>query len=390
MPDAYQKRLVLSANNADENVITFYYTKDDNHAYYRIVHYVQNLSGGGYTEYRSIESVGDINSVYSAEALNISGFAFNGVKTEENNDATSVNGTTVSGTLTANGLLIELFYDRIKVNYTVEYLENGTDKVLATEKSGSGIYGQQVSETYLDIDGYELIGTPTRTLTLAADSKRNVIKFYYQEKNVTIQYVPVGSGKVSIGSENVLVKSGTANGSTPIPNDGYKFVDWYLDEGCTIRVDSSWIDSSTGKILPRKNADGLYEEDVYYAKFEANNTDLTIKKAYPENADYSIDVNQTFIFDIKGISGTTTADIDLTVTVHGDGEITITDLPIGKYTITEQTDWSWRYAPTDGKTQTITLSPTEENIVTFKNTRAEVKWLDGDSYDVNIFNGTAN
>ena len=391
MPDAYQKRLVLSANNADENVITFYYTKDEQHAYYRIVHYVQNLSGGGYTEYRSIESVGDINSVYSAEALTISGFAFNGVKTEENNDATSVNGTTVSGTLTANGLLIELFYDRIEVNYTVKYLENGTNKVLATEKSESGIYGQQVSETYLDIDGYELIGTPTRTLTLAATSERNVIIFYYQEKNITIQYVPVGSGKVSIGSENVLVISGPVNGSIPTPDDGYKFVGWYLDEDCTISVDSSWIDSSTGKILPQKNADGLYEEDVYYAKFEANNTDLTIKKAYPENADYSIDVNQTFIFDIKGISGTTTADIDLTVTVHGDGEITITDLPIGKYTITEQTDWSWRYAPTDGKTsQTITLSPTEENIVTFENTRAEVKWLDGDSYDVNIFNGTAN
>lgn len=391
MPDAYQKRLVLSANNADENVITFYYTKDEQHAYYRIVHYVQNLSGGGYTEYRSIESVGDINSVYSAEALTISGFEFIGSKSEVNDVVTPATGTTVSGTLTANGLLIELFYDRIEVNYTVKYLENGTNKVLAPEKSESGIYGQQVSETYLDIDGYELIGTPTRTLTLAATSERNVIIFYYQEKNITIQYVPVGSGKVSIGSENVLVISGPVNGSIPTPDDGYKFVGWYLDEVCTIPVDSSWIDSSTGKILPQKNADELYEEDVYYAKFEANNTDLTIKKAYPENADYSIDVNQTFIFDIKGISGTTTADINLTVTVHGDGEITITDLPIGKYTITEQTDWSWRYAPTDGKTsQTITLSPTEENIVTFKNTRAEVKWLDGDSYDVNIFNGTAN
>lgn len=391
MPDAYQKRLVLSANNADENVITFYYTKDEQHAYYRIVHYVQNLSGGGYTEYRSIESVGDINSVYSAEALTISGFEFIGSKSEVNDVVTPATGTTVSGTLTANGLLIELFYDRIEVNYTVKYLENGTNKVLATEKSESGIYGQQVSETYLNIDGYELIGTPTRTLTLAATSERNVIIFYYQEKNITIQYVPVGSGKVSIGSENVLVISGPVNGSIPTPDDGYKFVGWYLDEDCKIPVNLSWIDSSTGKILPQKNADELYEEDVYYAKFEANNTDLTIKKAYPENADYSIDVNQTFIFDIKGISGTTTADIDLTVTVHGDGEITITDLPIGKYTITEKTDWSWRYAPTDGKTsQTITLSPTEENIVTFKNTRAEVKWLDGDSYDVNIFNGTAN
>lgn len=391
MPDAYQKRLVLSADNAEQNVITFYYTKDEQHAYYRIAHYVQNLSGNGYTEYRSIESVGTINGTYSADALTISGFEFVGSKSEVNNVVSPVTGTTVSGKLTSDGLLIELFYDRIEVNYTVKYLESGTNKVLATEKTESGIYGQQVSETYLNIDGYELIGTPTRTLTIAATSERNVIIFYYQEKNITIQYVPVGSGKVSISSENVLVISGPVNGSVPTPDDGYKFVGWYLDEVCTIPVDSSWIDSNTGKILPQKKADRLYEEDIYYAKFEANNTDLTIKKSYPENADYSIDVNQTFIFDIKGISGTTTADIDLTVTVHGDGEITITDLPIGKYTITEQTDWSWRYAPTDGKTsQTITLSPTEENIVTFKNKRAEVKWLDGDSYDVNIFNGTAN
>jgi uncharacterized repeat protein (TIGR02543 family) len=391
MPDAYQKRLVLSADNAEQNVITFYYTKDEQHAYYRIAHYVQNLSGNGYTEYRSIESVGTINGTYSADALTISGFEFVGSKSEVNDVVTPVTGTTVSGKLTADGLLIELFYDRIEVNYTVKYLESGTNKVLATEKTESGIYGQQVSETYLNIDGYELIGTPTRTLTIAATSERNVIIFYYQEKNITIQYVPVGSGKVSIGSENVLVISGPVNGSVPTADDGFKFIGWYLDEDCKIPVDSSWIDSSTGKILPRKNADGLYEEDIYYAKFEANNTDLTIKKSYPENADYSIDANQTFIFDIKGVSGTATADIELTVTVHGDGEITITDLPIGKYTITEQTDWSWRYDPTDGKkSQTITLSPTEKNIVTFENTRAEVKWLDGDSYDVNIFNGTAN
>ncbi len=394
MPDAYQMRLVLSANNADENVITFYYTEDDNHAYYRIVHYVQNLSGNGYSEYRSIESVGDINSEYSAEALTISGFEFIGSKSEVNDVVKPVTGITVSGKLTADGLLIELFYDRIEVNYTVKYLENGTDKVLAPEKTGSGIYGQQISpETYLNIDGYELIGTPTRTLTLAADSKRNVIKFYYQEKNVTIQYVPVpkDTGKVSIGSENVLVKSGTANGSTPIPNDGYKFVGWYLDETCTSRpVDSSWIDSNTGKLTPKKNADGLYEENIYYAKFVADNTDLTIKKSYPAKADYSIDENQTFIFAVKGTDDLTTG-IDLTVTIHGNGEITITDLPIGNYVVTEQTDWSWRYEPTEGKTsQTISLSPTEENIVTFENTRAEDKWLDGNSYKVNVFDGIAD
>lgn len=384
MPDAYQKRLVLSADNAEQNVITFYYTKDEQHAYYRIVHYVQNLSGNGYTEYRSIESVGTINDTYSAETLTISGFAFNGVKTEENNDATSVNGTTVSGTLTANGLLIELFYDRIEVNYTVKYLENSTNKVLATEKNESGIYGQQVSETYLDIDGYELIGTPTRTLTLAADSKRNVIKFYYQEKNVTIQYVPVSkdNGKVSIGSENVLVKSGTANGSTPIPNDGYKFVGWYLDESCTIPVDSSWIDSSTGKILPRKNADGLYEEDIYYAKFEYNLTSLKIAKQAAQGT--TIDPSESFVFNVTDGNG-----LNMKVVVHGTDTVTIGGLTVGtKYTVTEDTSWSWRYEPTGGATKEITLTANvSENTVTFENSKNKTQWLDSETYAQNIYNG---
>ncbi len=383
MPDAYQNCFLLSVDNAEQNVITFYYTKDEQHAYYRIAHYVQNLSGNGYTEYRSIESVGTINGTYSADALTISGFEFVGSKSEVNNVVSPVTGTTVSGKLTADGLLIELFYDRIEVNYTVKYLESGTNKVLATEKTESGIYGQQVSETYLNIDGYELIGTPTRTLTLAAASERNVIIFYYQEKNITIQYVPVGSGKVSIGSENVLVISGPVNGSVPTPDDGFKFIGWYLDEDCKIPVNLSWIDSSTGKILPQKNADELYEEDIYYAKFEPDITSLTIKKVYPDGADYSIDENQTFIFTIKGVHGTNTEEIDLTVTIHGSGEITITDLPIGEYVVTEHTDWSWRYKPTE-KDQSITLSA-ETNSVEFENTRAEIYWLDGDSYKVNIF-----
>ena len=51
MPDAYQKRLILSANEEDSdndgvydsNVITFYYNADEEHAYYRVVHYIQNI-----------------------------------------------------------------------------------------------------------------------------------------------------------------------------------------------------------------------------------------------------------------------------------------------------------------------------------------------------------
>ena len=63
-----EKRLLLSADEKDSDndgiydstVITFYYSADKEHAYYRVVHYIQNISGQTYREYRSVEAVGII------------------------------------------------------------------------------------------------------------------------------------------------------------------------------------------------------------------------------------------------------------------------------------------------------------------------------------------
>ncbi|MBQ6874982.1 MAG: hypothetical protein IJN46_01965, partial [Lachnospiraceae bacterium] len=108
--------------------------------------------------------------------------------------------------------------------------------------------------------------------------------------------------------------------------------------------------------------------------------------------------NQTFIFRIEGNG------VDLTVTIHGDDEITITGLTVGNtYTVTEETDWSWRYDfaswafATDGDTDaegntndaSVTLGATG-NTITFTNTRSNKYWLDGDSYKVNIYNANAS
>lgn len=125
--------------------------------------------------------------------------------------------------------------------------------------------------------------------------------------------------------------------------------------------------------------------------------DLKIEKVFPAGADYSIDENQTFIFTVKGVEGTNTAAIDLTVTIHGEGQVTIKDLPVGNYIVTEKTDWSWRYefnswqfgsdsATTNGTTNNASLIlGSEGNTITFTNTRDEEKWLDGDTYEDNLF-----
>jgi hypothetical protein len=98
-----------------------------------------------------------------------------------------------------------------------------------------------------------------------------------------------------------------------------------------------------------------------------------------------IDENQTFIFTVKGIAGTDTADIDLRVVVEGDGSVTINDLPIGTYEVTEETAWSWRYEPTQ-RMLTVEVTADGENEAPFENDRSARNWLNGAAYCENRFN----
>ena len=165
-------------------------------------------------------------------------------------------------------------------------------------------------------------------------------------------------------------------------SSAYKFVGWY-------DVDNKLL-STNAKYVPEK-VNGLNVAATYYAKFEYNLTSLTIVKSGAE--DYKdIDPNQTFIFNINGNG------VNIDVTVHrdegGNWKTVIDGLTVGAtYTITEKTDWSWRYNCTGwshdkggsgiGNVATITLGL--DGTITFTNTRPEEKWLDGDSWCDNIF-----
>ena len=70
--------------------------------------------------------------------------------------------------------------------------------------------------------------------------------------------------------------------------------------------------------------------------------------------------------------------------MQGDGSRKITGLPVGKYTVIEDTNWSWRYE--DGKTGEATLSSTApDGEVKISNTDLKTKWLSGDSAAINKF-----
>ena len=392
MPDAYQKRLVLSSNKTDEdgdgiydaNVITFYYSSDEVHAYYRVVHYIQNITGDTYREFSSEENVGVIGENFLANALTLTGFDYMEDKTVINGVVTPGAGTTVSTELTADGALIEFYYDRLSFDYLVRYLDGTTGTELVGSKVESAAFGLQVIEYARNLEslGYKLVSENVKMLTVSANEEMNIIEFHYQENTATLKYQIVGpenSGRLTQESENITAVSGEPIGSSPLVNSGFVFLGWFTDENCLNAVDPSWVNTETNLLKPQKT-DAVWHNTTYYAKFAALETDLTISTL----STASIDADQVFIFRIKG-TDQKTSDIDLTVTVVGNGSVTVTKLPTGRYTVSELTDWSWRYENAEAERDVELTYNDGSNEIIYNNTRQNVKWLDGNAVRDNRF-----
>lgn len=392
MPDAYQKRLVLSADQTDvdndkvydSNVITFYYNSDQEHAYYRVAHYIQNMQGDTYREFRSEEFVGDIGTEYSVEAISINGFAFAGQMTKVNGKLTPITGTVVKQKLGSDGMLIELYYNRTTVNYAVRYIDSLTREDIVALKNGTGVFGEQIIEYAQDLSelGYKRVSEEAKTVTLSTNEELNVIEFVYQENTASIKYEivgPEGCGILSMYSENLLANSGEPIGSKPTVASGHEFVGWFMDKECTKPVENYLVNAVTKEFVPEK--DGVWKNVTYYAKIIALETDLTIQTL----STFENDRDQTFVFHVVGKAGTETEGIEVAVTIVGNDKVTIAQLPVGEYTIKEITDWSWRYENAAAEREIVLEYSPEGATIVYDNERQHVKWLDGNDVVSNIF-----
>ena len=77
----------------------------------------------------------------------------------------------------------------------------------------------------------------------------------------------------------------------------------------------------------------------------------------------------------------------MNITLHGNTESLIKGLPVGEYTVTELTDWSWRYEPAGDAEKSVTIPVDAEAEVEYTNVRVIENWLSGDSYAENWWGG---
>lgn len=115
--------------------------------------------------------------------------------------------------------------------------------------------------------------------------------------------------------------------------------------------------------------------------------DLTIVKAAADDSK-PIDEDQAFVFHVKGKNN----DVDMQVVITGANKQVIKNLPVGEYTITEDTSWSWKYTPTS-KDQFVTTSDINNGTatVTFENENKGTNWLTSLAKALNVWkdNGQA-
>ena len=324
-----------------------------------------------------------IGQEYTAQKLtNLPGFEFNAGE------------STTRGTVAAGGLVLNLYYDRIEYPYEFRFVDMDTNQPVADSVSGSARYQAQVTQKAETIPGYTLVSAENQAINIAIEdpdnvANKNVKTFYYQEQTVDIKYQvvgPTGSGTLDNYQEPQLkVLNGTAKGSTPTPNAGYKFAGWYTDKDCTQPVVKDWV-GDDNKLTPERSKkygskDG-YEPAIYYAKFELDVFDLTIEKTGTH-----IDQNQTFVFRVRGNNNN--HDVDMQVVITGENKQVIKNLPVGNYTITEDTNWSWKYTPDGGAEKTLTTSNIRNGAatVTFENKNNGTNWLTSIAKAINTWAG---
>ena len=199
--DEYQKTLVVTKNG--ENVITFWYTRDEAHAIVYYAHHVRNIDGTGYDLYTEGSYKGDVGTYYKEGIKDdIPGFTFeyatvNGVRTDKAPGAA----------LTTAGLELELYYTRNNYTYTVRHIDSSTNQNIVDPETKSAPFGKTVAESAKNFDGYRLndsVSQATQQITIRVDETLNVITFYY----VPVFYVQHIQGGQNKWTETYDVKDG--------------------------------------------------------------------------------------------------------------------------------------------------------------------------------------
>ncbi len=379
-PDALQKTLIITTNPA-ENHLYFYYTKSDNDGVWLVEHFAENRDHDGlYDALPSSQGQDKLGTVISASwpvDLSTDGFVFERAVINNGSEVKTVDSLAeAKGSVTEAGLHIQVYYKRIKYPFKIVFINKDTgNKILEeqvfTAEDAKRPYGKKLypsdilGEDIPHVEGYVYDSQSSCTIVKdgpdAEDITKNVMYVYYTENYVKVFFVAIGEGSVP---ESLSLKFESDKTATvkAVPAPGHRFVGWYYDAANPIVETDTLVPDGMNLILKRGTG---WVPATYYAKFEPGTATMTIKR---QNAE----VGQVYVYEVKN---TESGEI-IYVTVVGNSETSIQNLPLGQYTVTQQNDWSWRH---EDAAKPVVHESLGGTTVIFGDVATEDQWLNGNS-----------
>ena len=173
----------------------------------------------------------------------------------------------------------------------------------------------------------------------------------YEEDDLTVAYeAPTG---ITVTDNQFTVPKDDVTITVKLMNGEEQITDAIITTTCNLGCEET------------SRTDGTYIVHVKTAT-------LTITKAG------TVGATEGFIFDVSGPQS-------FRVSVQGNGSVTITGLPLGTYSVTEDTNWSWRYKNgVSISASSVTLTDSDYTAeVTVTNSRTNEYLLDGNDYAQN-------
>ena len=255
IPEQYE--LVAEPTNklgtmTEAQIVVTYYYQLKNYPY--TVNYLEKGTGNVLHDAKQGGALTYGNTVKSSdEKIDIDGYNYDSVDKE-----TLTIGTT-------NNVINIYYTKRTDLNYKVNYLEKGTNKVLHDQKVQNGMTFESTvtsANEVIDIDGYNYDSVDKDTLKITTGE--NVINIYYTKRNdlsYTVNYLEKDTNKVLHNPKN---QTGMTFGEIITSSDEIIEIDGY---------DYNSVDKNSISIGTKENV-----INIYYTK----RTDLSYKVNYLE------------------------------------------------------------------------------------------------------------
>lgn len=293
--------------------------------------------------------------------------------------------------LCTTGAIGEKMADYVDITYSVDgtTVSNTTDDTYQVTMTVSPKYS-----------GDNAKGTPATEKTASVSSTVNVYKPEVTFKDCTTNYgvLPEYSTANFVNAEwknssGTSASAAEMTGEEPkltyayAPVDKSFTKDTYVNVTVTSNKDTDTTKISGAVTFKHDKCDFpgcSFDREQGQFIVHINVFDLTIEKKAADGSKL-IDPKQTFVFKVKNNGNGKTMEVVIT----GPGEQTIKNLPVGDYTITEDTSWSWKYTPVGDATQKLKAGRIHDGAatVTFVNENKGTNWLTSLAKAINTWAG---